>query len=69
MNTTPDQNTTVYPAARRIILSSAYHHEQHSAERQERATKSLRRMRSFEDNDVPDRRLRHMLSTEDTLDD
>ena len=69
MNTTPDQNTTVPSAARRIILSSAYRHEQHSAERQERATKTLRRMRRFEDNDVPDRRLRHILSTEDTLED
>ena len=69
MNTTTNQITAVSYAPLRIILASAHRHQQHSAGRQERATKSLRRMRRFEDNDVPDRRLRHILSTEDTLDD
>ena len=69
MNTTGNQNTAVSSTPNRIILASAHRHEQHSTGRQERATKTLRRMRRFEDNDVPDRRLRHILSTEDTLDD
>lgn len=40
------QNTT--GTSRRIILASAYRYEQHSTGRQERAVKTLRKMRRFE---------------------
>ena len=70
MNTTTNQNTAVSFAPKRIILASAYRHEQHSAGRQERATKTLRRMRHFDDNETLEHRpMPRVLSTEETLDD
>jgi hypothetical protein len=70
MNTTLNQNTAISSAPKRIILATAHRHEQHSTGRQERATKTLRRMRGFEDNEVSDhRRLRLFSSADELLDD
>jgi len=70
MNTTLNQNTAVSSVPKRIILASAHRHEQHSTGRQERATKTLRRMRRFEDNEVSDhRRGRLFSSADEPLDD
>lgn len=70
MNTRTNQNTAVSSATKRIIMVSAYRHERHSTGRQERATKTLHRMRRFEDNEILDqRRVRPLLSTDETLDD
>ena len=56
--------------ASRIILASAYRHEQHSTGRQERALKALRKMVRFNDDDALDKRqLRHISSADETLDD
>jgi hypothetical protein len=70
MNTTTSQNTVVSSVPKRIILASAHRHQQHSAGRQERATKSLRRMRRFDDNETLEHHpMRRVLSAEETLDD
>ena len=70
MNTRTNQNTAVSSAPKRIIMAGAYRHERHSTGRQERATKTLRRMRRFEDNEMLDqRRVRRLSSTDETLDD
>ena len=70
MNTTTNQNIAVSSMPKRIILASAYRHEQHSTGRQERATKVLRRMRRLEDNETLEHnRVRHVSSIEEILDD
>ena len=70
MSTTTNQTTTVSSTSKRIILASAYRHEQHSTGRQERALKTLRKMGRFDDNEMfDDRRLRSILSTNEALDD
>jgi hypothetical protein len=50
MNTRTNQTLSAQSTtgASRIILASAYRHEQHSTGRQERAVKTLRKMRRFE---------------------
>ena len=70
MNTTTDQNTAVASAPKRIMLASAHRYEQHSTGRQERATKTLRRMRRFDDNEMLEHRhVRRVSSSEETADD
>jgi hypothetical protein len=70
MKTTTNQPTSVPPKPKRIILASAYRHEQHSAARQERALKTIRKMGHFEDNDALDHRhIYRTLPAQETLDD
>ena len=70
MNTTTNQTIAISATPKRIILASAHRHEQHSTGRQERVTKTLRRMRRFEDNETLEHcHVRHVSSTEETLDD
>jgi len=70
MNTTNNPTPAVSSTPKRIILASAYRHERHSASRQERAFKSLRKMGRFDDNDAYDTRRVHRISTADeTTDD
>jgi hypothetical protein len=69
MNTTTNQATAVSSTPKRIILASAYRHEQRSTGRQERALKTLRKMGRFDDNEMLDgRRVRCLSSTDETLD-
>jgi hypothetical protein len=49
----------------RIILASANRHELHSAGRQERALKTLRKMRRFDDNELLKQRHVHRISSAD----
>ena len=70
MNTTTNQTAAVSSTPKRIIMAGAYRHERHSTGRQERATKTMRRMRRFEDNEILDqRRVRRLSPTDETLDD
>ncbi len=70
MNTTTNPTTAVSSTAKRIILASAYRHEQHSTGRQERTLKTLRKMGRFDDNEMlDDRRARCISSADETLDD
>ena len=48
MNAQTNETQTTTTRIHRIILPSAYRHEQHSTGRQERAVKTLRKMRRFE---------------------
>lgn len=71
MNTQANQTLSAQftTGARRIILASAYRHEQHSTGRQERAVKTLRKMGRFDDNEMlDDRRARCISSADETLD-
>ena len=69
MSTTNNQTSAVSSTPKRIILASAYRHERHSAGRQERAIKTLRKMGRFDDNEMLDgRRVRHISSADETLD-
>ena len=69
MNTTTNQTTADSSTPKRIILASAYRHEQHSTSRQERAVKTLRKMGRFDDNEMlDDRRARCISSADETLD-
>jgi hypothetical protein len=55
---------------RRIILASANRQERHSASRQERAVKTLRKMGRFDHNDMLDEPRGHRISSaEETWDD
>jgi hypothetical protein len=70
MNTTTNQPTAISSTPKRIILASAYRHERHSTDRQERALKTLRRMGRFNDNDaLEDRRICSILPVDEKLDD
>jgi hypothetical protein len=70
MNSATDHTTAISATRKRIILASAYRHEQHATGRQERAVKSLRKMSRLDDNELPkQRRLRSISSTDETLDD
>ena len=71
MNTRTNQTLSAQSTtgASRIILASAYRHEQHSTGRQERAVKTLRKMGRFDDNEMlDDRRARCISSADETLD-
>ena len=68
MSTTTNQTTAVSSAPKRIILSSASRHEQHSTGRQERAIKTLRKMGHFDYNEMlDDRRVHRISSADETL--
>jgi hypothetical protein len=67
MNTTNNQTTAVSSTSKRIILASAYRHERHSTGRQERAIKTLRKMGRFDDNEMPDNRRVHPISSADEI--
>ena len=70
MNSTTNPTTVISSTPKRIILASAYRHEQHSTSRQERALKTLRKMGRFDDNDaLDDRCMRRISSADETLDD
>jgi hypothetical protein len=70
MNTRTNQTTTVPSTPKRIILASANRHERHSAVRQERARKTLRKMGRFDNDDTfADRRSPQLVSTDETWDD
>lgn len=70
MSTPTNQTTSVSSTPKRIIMASAYRHERHSTNRQERAHKTLRRMGRFDDNEILEgRRVHRILSTDATLDD
>ena len=69
MNTTTNPTTAISSTPKRIILASAYRHEQHSTSRQERALKTLRKMGRFDDNELLDgRRVHRISSADETLD-
>lgn len=65
MNTRTNQPSTVPSAPTRIILASANRHELHSAGRQERALKTLRKMRRFDDNELLEEPHVHRISSAD----
>jgi len=70
MSTTTNQIPAGSSTPKRVILASAYRHDRHSAGRQERAIKTLRKMRRFDDGEVLDgRRVHHISSADETLDD
>ena len=70
MSITPNQTTAVSSTPKRMILASAYRHERHSTGRQERALKTLRKMGRFDDNQMLDhRRMHHISSADETVDD
>jgi hypothetical protein len=69
MNTTSNSTPAISSTLKRIILASAYRHERHSASRQERALKTLRKMGRVDDNDALDnRRLRLTSPTDEIFD-
>ena len=69
MSTTTNQTTAISSTPKRIILASAYRHEQRSTGRQERALKTLRKMGRFDDGEVLDgRRVHHISFADETLD-
>ncbi len=69
MNTTSNPAVTVSSNPKRIILASAYRHERHSSDRQERALKALHKMGRFNDDEMIYNRLPRRVSSEDeTLD-
>ena len=67
MNNTSNPTAKVYSTSRRIILASAYRHEQHSTGRQERAHKALRKMGRFDDNEALDNRRVQIISSADEV--
>lgn len=67
MNTTTNPTTTASSTPKRIILASAYRHEQHSAGRQERAIKALRKMGRFDDYEALDNRHLRIISSADDI--
>ena len=70
MNPTIDQSTSVPSMPKRTFLANADRHERHSTSRQERALKTLRRMRRFDDGELLDgRRIHRISSADETLDD
>ena len=70
MSTRTNQNTAVSSTPKRIIMASAYRHEKHSTGRQQRANKTLHRMRGFDDNEMLEHRpVRRIVSADETLDD
>ena len=70
MNTTTNPTTAASSTPKRIILASAYRHERHSTGRQERASKTLRKMGRFDDKEMLDGRcVHHISSAAETLDD
>ena len=70
MNTTINPTSVASSTPKRIILASAYRHEQHSTGRQERALKTLRKLGRFDDNEMlDDRRVRRISSADETSDD
>jgi hypothetical protein len=70
MSTTTNQTTSVPSAPKRIILASAYRHERRSTGRQERALRTLRKMGRFDDAEMLDgRRVHHISSADESLDD
>jgi hypothetical protein len=69
MNTTTNQTPAASSNPKRIILASAYRHKRHTAGRQERALKTLRKMGHFDDGETLDgRRVHSNLSEDETLD-
>ena len=69
MKITTDQTTAISATPKRIVLASAYRHEQHSTGRQERAVKSLRKMSRFNDSELPQGRRAYRSSpAHETLD-
>jgi len=69
MNTTTNQTSVASSNTKRIILASAYRHERHTAGRQERALKTLRKMGHFDDGETLEgRRVHSNLSEDETLD-
>jgi hypothetical protein len=69
MNTTTNQTSVASSNTKRIILASAYRHERHTAGRQERALKTLRKMGHFDDGETLEgRRIHSNLSEDETLD-
>ena len=68
MNITTDPTTAATSASKRVILASAYRHERHSAGRQKRALKALRKMGRLNDDGALDsHRMRRISSADDTL--
>lgn len=67
MKSTSNPTTKVSSTPRRIILASAYRHEQHSTDRQERAHKALRKMGRFDDNEALENRRVHVISSTDDV--
>ena len=67
MKSTSNPTTKVTSTPRRIILASAYRHEQHSTGRQERAHKALRKMGRFDDNEALENRRVHVISSTDEV--
>jgi len=65
MNITTHQTTAISTTPKRIVLASAYRHEQHASGRQERAIKSLRKMSRFDDNELLQERCARRLSSAD----
>ena len=69
MNTTTNQTPAVSSTPKRIILASAYRHDRHSTDRQERALKTLHKMGRFDDNELFEgRRVHRVSSVAETLD-
>ena len=69
MNTTTNQSPAITSTPKRIILASAYRHERHSADRQERATITLHKMGHDDHESRNGRRLRSFTFADETLDD
>jgi hypothetical protein len=70
MNTTTNRTPAGSSTSKRIILASAYRHDRHSTGRQERATKTLRKMGRFDDGETLDgRRVHRISSADESLDD
>ena len=65
MTTPTNQPSTVPSTPTRIILASANRHELHSAGRQERALKTLRKMRRFDNNELLEEPDVHRISSAD----
>ena len=69
MNITTNQTAAVSSTPKRIILASAYRHERRSTGREKRALKTLRKMGRIDDNEMLEgRRIHHISSTDETLD-
>jgi hypothetical protein len=67
MNTRTCPTTAVHSTPKRIILASANRHERHSTGRQERAVKTLRKMRRFDDKEMLEQR--RITSADEAMDD
>jgi hypothetical protein len=69
MHTTSNPTAAVRSSPTRIILASTHRHERHSAGRQERALKTLRKMGHFDDGKTLGARCVHRNSSaEETMD-